>query len=94
MNEQATQHLLGYDAMGKQLFLHTLRIMLCEMKKRYQHVSAALRVRTDGPSPCLVMLLSSFTIQVDPLLLLNLEEVEKIARGYVKQDELGPKTDQ
>lgn len=35
---QTTQHLLGYDAVGRRLFLQTLRIMLAEMKKRYTNV--------------------------------------------------------
>ena len=52
-------HLEGYDTTGQQLFLQTLRIMLGEMKKRYQ--------------------------AVDPLLLLNLREVERIAEGFVNR---------
>jgi hypothetical protein len=41
---QTTDHLLRYDAVGRQLFLQTLRIMLAEMRKRYKQVlqSAAL----------------------------------------------------
>jgi hypothetical protein len=39
---QTTEHLLGYDAVGRQLFLQTLRIMLAEMRKRYKQVHAVI----------------------------------------------------
>lgn len=59
LKRKTIRHLENYDAMGQQLFLQTLRIMVGEMKKRYQ--------------------------AVDPLLLMNLREVEKIAEGIVNR---------
>jgi len=59
LRRKTLQHLDSYDKPGQELFLQTLRIMMGEMKKRYQGV--------------------------DPLLYLNLREVEKITQGYLER---------